>query len=34
MINSVIKLRDSDWGRSNHTENSGYETSPPTTVVI
>lgn len=32
MINSVIKLRDSDWGRVTHTENSGYETSPPTNV--
>ncbi|GBM60644.1 Polyadenylate-binding protein-interacting protein 1 [Araneus ventricosus] len=32
IINSVIKLRDSDWGRGSHTENSGYETSPPTAV--
>ncbi|GIY77066.1 polyadenylate-binding protein-interacting protein 1 [Caerostris darwini] len=32
MINSVIKLRDSNWGRLTPTENSGYETSPPTAV--
>ncbi|XP_015908078.1 polyadenylate-binding protein-interacting protein 1 isoform X2 [Parasteatoda tepidariorum] len=33
MINSVIKLRESDWGRSSHTtENSGYETAPPTSL--
>ena len=34
MITSVTNLRESDWGRSAHTENTGYESPPPTSVVI
>lgn len=33
MIGSVTKLRENDWGKSPHTENTGYETTPPTSVV-
>lgn len=32
MITSVTNLRESDWGRT-HTENTGYESPPPTVVI-